>query len=462
MPRYELSDGSSNKFWDITLTGSKFTVTFGKIGTNGQTQLKEFKTDSEAQVAYEKLIAEKTKKGYREVGGGAAAAKGDARHPELEAAVEADPYDREAYSVLADWLQEQGDPRGELIALQLAGKDKAAKALIAKQAAYFLGPLAEHQKTYDGEDTDAFTWRFGYIHALRLSHDHYGNEEWQGSLGAVLDLVLRHPSGRFLTEITFVFNNDPNENDLQDLIDILAKRAPKTIRKLHFGDFGYCGPSDKTATGNTEISWYAIGDLSKLWKAVPKLQRLITQCGSSESTISKTGLTLGTLNLPELRHAEFRTGGLERRNAKAIHAAKLPMIEHLDIWYGNHSYGGDCTAKDVQTLLARTDLLRLRHLGLRNAQFTDDLIELLAKSKLTKQLTELDLSMGCLTDEGAAALAKHKDAFAHLEKLDVTENFLTKDGLNLLKGIAKTLVAKGQREADKDDDAVYRYPAVGE
>ena len=30
MPRYELSEGSSNKFWEIKLSGKSFTTTYGK------------------------------------------------------------------------------------------------------------------------------------------------------------------------------------------------------------------------------------------------------------------------------------------------------------------------------------------------------------------------------------------------------------------------------------------------
>ena len=49
--RFELSDGASAKFWEITVTGSAFAVRFGKIGTNGQTQVKSFATEREAASA---------------------------------------------------------------------------------------------------------------------------------------------------------------------------------------------------------------------------------------------------------------------------------------------------------------------------------------------------------------------------------------------------------------------------
>jgi uncharacterized protein (TIGR02996 family) len=456
MPRYEFSEGSSSKFWEIKLSGASFTTTYGKLGASGQTTIKTFSSAAEAKKAHDKLIAEKVKKGYVLAGKGAkpaaSAPASAARNPELEAAIEADPYDTTAYSVLGDWLQGQGDPRGELIALQLAGKDKQARALIQQQADYFLGALADHQITHDDDRRPAFEWRYGYIHGLRLSHNEYADETFEGRLVEILELVLRHPSGRFLTEITFGFNGDPNDDDLQDLIDLLAKRAPPTIRKLHLGDYKYAGGGLVGQGGDdTEISWYSIGNLGKLWKAVPGLRTLITQGGG--------GLSLGKIDLPNLAHAEFRTGGLEKANARAIATAAIPRIERLDIWYGDDSYGGDATIKEVELLLGRTDLPKLRHLGLMNSEFADQLPEVLARSRLLPQLRELDLSMGTMTDEGARAIAQHRDAFKHLDRLNVSLNYLSKAGVAALKGVAKNLEAGKQRA---DEDPEYRHPAVGE
>lgn len=66
-PRYfEYVSGSSSKFWEVSLAGKAFTVRFGKIGTDGQTQLKSWPTAEKASAECEKLVAEKTKKGYVE------------------------------------------------------------------------------------------------------------------------------------------------------------------------------------------------------------------------------------------------------------------------------------------------------------------------------------------------------------------------------------------------------------
>ncbi len=66
MRRFELSDGTSNKFWQVDRSDAEMTVTFGRIGTNGQTQTKGFASAAAAQAEVDKLIKEKVKKGYGE------------------------------------------------------------------------------------------------------------------------------------------------------------------------------------------------------------------------------------------------------------------------------------------------------------------------------------------------------------------------------------------------------------
>lgn len=70
MARYELSDGSSNKFWEIALDGSSLTLRWGRVGTSGRTKSQSFASSAEAKAAYEKLVAEKVAKGYGELASG--------------------------------------------------------------------------------------------------------------------------------------------------------------------------------------------------------------------------------------------------------------------------------------------------------------------------------------------------------------------------------------------------------
>ncbi|MDR1203008.1 MAG: STM4015 family protein [Tannerellaceae bacterium] len=63
---FVFQDFKSQKFWSIEVDGSSFTVNYGKLGTDGQTQEKTFSSSEEAEKQANKLIAEKTKKGYVE------------------------------------------------------------------------------------------------------------------------------------------------------------------------------------------------------------------------------------------------------------------------------------------------------------------------------------------------------------------------------------------------------------
>ncbi len=61
-------DEKSDKFWTIETNGAEFTVTYGKTGTDGQTSTKTFDNEEKCRKEANKLIAEKTKKGYVEQG----------------------------------------------------------------------------------------------------------------------------------------------------------------------------------------------------------------------------------------------------------------------------------------------------------------------------------------------------------------------------------------------------------
>jgi uncharacterized protein (TIGR02996 family) len=476
--RFEFVEGSSSKFWEVIVEGKSCKTRFGKIGASGQESKKDFGSAADAQKEADKLVTEKTKKGYVEVGGGGGgptpskATKGgkggdagsgikrDARNPELEAAIIADPSDRDAYTVYADWLMEQGDPRGELITLQLGYKDKQARQLIEKHIDYFLGPLKEHEEVYDegGNNSishlrtseqekawqkthrQAFLWRNGFIQRVRLSHDEYSVEDFNGKISDILKMVLDHPSARFATEFAFMSNGDPNENNLQNLIDLLGKKAPVTTRRIILGD------------NVDQISWHHTGNLSKMWPGVPNLRVLEIETGEFD---------VGTMNAPKLEKAIFITGGLSKKCFKNIVAATMPSIKHLEIYFGDDNYGGNCQIKDVEPFLARKDLKNLEYLGLKNSMFADDIARAIATedAPILKTLKTLDLSLGTMTDEGAKALADAAGRLKHLECLDLTRNYLTAKGIKLVKGICPKVITNKQEEAEDEDD---RYVSIAE
>ena len=60
-------EGKTRKFWNVELAEKSVHVHFGPIGASGRRQTKEFPTSHQAEAAYQRLIAEKLGKGYKEV-----------------------------------------------------------------------------------------------------------------------------------------------------------------------------------------------------------------------------------------------------------------------------------------------------------------------------------------------------------------------------------------------------------
>lgn len=356
----------------------------------------------------------------------------DARFSELERAIVENPDDRDAWAVLADFQQSKGDPRGELIALHLAGKDAEGEAYLKKHHDQLLGPLAEHELVHDGSKDQAFTWHRGYIWraALSCTEEHSTSE--------IVELLLRHPSGRFLSELVIGFDGEAGDSDLSSVIRVLAEQMAPSLRYLHLGDFEY--PDE------CEMSWFEVGDLAELWRAVPRLEHLVVQ----------GNVTLGEVAHDKLRSLAIKTGGLPAAAARAVSAANLPALESLEVWYGAENYGGNASFFDVAPLLARHDMPSLRVLGLKNCEFTDEICDGIAKSRLLRQLVKLDLAMGTMSDAGVDAIMQHPAAFKHLKTIDVSQSFISSDGLARLRKLGPEIVADDMRDDDN------RYVAVGE
>jgi predicted DNA-binding WGR domain protein len=66
----EFEEDNSSKFWRARVEGKTLYVNYGRIGSAGQTQMKDLGSPDAAQKELEKLEREKRKKGYHDAGGG--------------------------------------------------------------------------------------------------------------------------------------------------------------------------------------------------------------------------------------------------------------------------------------------------------------------------------------------------------------------------------------------------------
>lgn len=465
--RLEFVEGTSSKFWQILRTGDSFTVTYGKIGTAGQEQKKKFKSEWEARRAHDSLIEEKKKKGYLPVISGAAPSKAttSARNPELEAAIEKSPDSDDGFLVYADWLQGQGDVRGELATLQgqlAKKKDKKLKnaesELLWDHRAHFYGPLAAYiaktARSYGTPAVDA-TWRWGFMDTLVLS----AASGWAVSGGKetvsiptvrdaaeLVRLLPKVGSSRLIRELVIACPIAEGEFMFANTVKALVSVMPglPLLRKLTLGRFHY---------EDSELSWSYLGKLDALWPVAEKLEYLKLRAGE---------MSLGKIDAPRLRELWIETGGFSRKSLQSIIEMKAPQLETLNVWFGKEDYGCNCEARDVEPLLSSA-FPKLKHLGLANCQFGNELVPMLVRSKLSKQLESLDLSMSHLTVDGVRALVAGKASFPKLQKLNVSRCVLDKEGVKLAKSFAKGVDVSDQYELeDYQLEEDYRYAAVGE
>ena len=100
-------------------------------------------------------------------------------------------------------------------------------------------------------------------------------------------------------------------------------------------------------------------------------------------------------------------------------------------------------------------------LGLCNFEQEDALARTIHTAAIAPRLRHLDLSKGTIDDNSGIELANHRASFAALESLDVSQNFLTRRGLDALEraftGVA--LEAGDQNEPFADGE---RYVSVEE
>ena len=61
---YTCTENGSNKFWEMSRSGSVTTATWGKVGTPGMSKDAQHDSDESAKKFMDKLIKEKVKKGY--------------------------------------------------------------------------------------------------------------------------------------------------------------------------------------------------------------------------------------------------------------------------------------------------------------------------------------------------------------------------------------------------------------
>lgn len=398
--RFELVEGSSSKFWQISIEGSSFTVTYGRIGTAGTSKTTACASSEEAQAEAGKLIAEKTRKGYQELG----AKESNWRPP---AHIGTDTH------------------IGRFLNYKVTGFDPDADGESDDEGGRSYAALRDLDKRvfrigigYDDDDS-VFTSRLDALLADKR-------------LGELRGLVI----GQWYGDVC---DYGPEKNLFDRLIASASKLT--SLKGLFVGDI---------IQEECEISWLHQNDYSPLLHALPQLEELVVRGGN--------GLRFGKLKHAALRSLTVQSGGLSSEAVRDVVSADLPALRTLTLWLGVDEYGGTSTVADLKPLLDGTRFPSLEHLGLQDSDNADAIAKAVAQSPLLGRLKGLDLSMGTLSDEGAQALLD-APAVRNLKHLNLRHHYLSLGMVKKIRALGIPVDVSERREAEDEGD---RYAEVTE
>jgi len=144
--RFEFVEGSSSKFWEIWVEGSKVFTNYGRIGASGQTTLKDEGDAAKAHKLYEKLVAEKTKKGYVEKGSSKSASKAETKPAAAPA--------KSAANEDALLSRIAGNAKKAGVTLSKGASEKAIAAAEKALGQKFPDEVKSFYRKYDGSEDD--------------------------------------------------------------------------------------------------------------------------------------------------------------------------------------------------------------------------------------------------------------------------------------------------------------------
>jgi uncharacterized protein (TIGR02996 family) len=358
----------------------------------------------------------------------------------LESALVENPNDLAAHRAYADFLSEQGDPRGEFASVQLALEDEALpaaerarlqereKALLAEYARAWLG---EGLASLLDQRRDKCLFRRGWLESLQIR-----SKLTPPFARAIADA----PAMRLLRSLDLWRPEEPAE-----CFPTLAQSPSLgNLRVLEVGD------------DDEQCRTSALG-VEELVRRLGRLEELVLLAHEVDTE------TLFALPLPHLRklqvyHVHHYPLELLAANPSLRRLTHLLLQPHALEPRHDHAY---ITLEGVRALVHSPHLVSLSHLQLRLSDMGDAGVEEIVRSGLLARLKSLNLGPGRITDAGARLLAGCPD-LRRLEALDLHNNRLSDEGIAALQATGVPLVADNQRDPLTPEDDDYEYLAEGD
>lgn len=307
-------------------------------------------------------------------------------------ALVARPDDRELFGIYADALLLAGDPRGELVSVQIAreaaddvGLAERERELIVRD----VGPALDAR--LGGTPRKSYVWRRGFVDTLML--DHHADEPFD-----VLPALAREPAARLLRRLRVLAVRRWGRGDLEPVFAQLAQLADSFPHLAAIEVVEGWGSGEAFVEGPIRI-----GDLSPIYAAYPRLEEL---------DLEGIAMAFGAIDLPALRR--FRATNLVEEQVSAFERARWPSLVELDLHFETHFRA----AAAVEALLASS--VRVPELSLSGPpDAMARAAEVLPDSAVGGSLRRLRLGRGHLKRVLVDALVANADGLARLEQLRI-------------------------------------------
>ncbi|MGB3640197.1 MAG: HEAT repeat domain-containing protein [Rivularia sp. (in: cyanobacteria)] len=194
--------------------------------------------------------------------------------------------------------------------------------------------------------------------------------------------------------------------------------------------------------------------VSFILNSLPQLEILKIRGSSDFYSDIETNVFNPFLKHDNLKALTIESDGLKREIFNQVCQLELPALEYLELWTGSKYY---ISASDIKNIIPRIyyRFPKLKYLGLRNSEYSDEIAFALVDFPIIENLIELNLSSGCLTDEGAEGLL-NSPAIHQLDTLDISDNYLSDEMVERLTQLDIEVINIYQKHPDE------RYCTVGE
>lgn len=404
--RLQNLDKKPGLFWTIERDGATVSIRTGKIGYDGRATTTVLPSTDEAKRFFEAAIDTQQRAGFSAPTPATQSKKGViVRNPDLESDIRATPDDPAPYLVYADWLQQAGNARGDLIAVEYglsleesSELERRRSRLLKEFEAELLGPLKKMMMLSSSTKTRwGLRMRWGFVHAARLVDKWFGGAPLADQLRTLLD----HPAGAFVRMLLL----EREQKSFGSAVAVLAERGATTVKDLSM----------------TAEEGGAAGDVGAVWQ-LPQLERL---------NVDGAGIELGSANHERVTELCVAERGNSVPVLDALGRASLPSLRSLALHFAPSA---EASAERVAAVLAnleRAPRLTSLDLALRRTVPYEEVpgtpreivssgmmahVEAIFRSGLLRKLEQVTLEIPW-DKELIQALETHKDALRSVPKL---------------------------------------------